>query len=538
MRDVLAIPQVRRLELGWAGSVVGETAGAIAVAVYAFGQGGATLVGVYGVARTLPAAVLAPVIMGLADRFRREVLLRLATGFRAVLLGAAAAGVAAHAPAGAVIALAAGSSMLAGTYRPLLVAILPWVVSSPAELGAVNVLASSMENSGALAGPVAAAALLAVASPTLAVGVAAAFLACSALLVWQIRLYEHPDAGHARSNPLGNVVRGMAAMAKVARPGGMMLLLFVQTFVRGALSVLLVVLALKVFRAGEAAVGWLYAAMGAGGLAGAMIAAKVVRASRLGRTFVVGLLLWGLPLALLAPKPTLVGCLVALGVIGVGNAIQDVSGGTLSPRLFQAGALEGVLGAEELIVFAGNGAGAAAAVPLIALAGPGGTLAVLGAAMIVLPVAYAWRFIQIDRTPLESGPRTELIRGVPVFAPLPLAVVDLLATRLSPREYPEGTVVMREGERGDDYQLIVSGTADVTVRGTPRRTLSAGDAFGEIALLRDVPRTATVTAAEPLQTLALQREDFLAAVTGHATSAATAADLVTRTLQADPTASG
>ncbi len=534
VRDVLAIPEVRRLELGWAGSVVGETAGAIAMAVYAFDHGGAALVGIYGVARTLPAAVVAPVVMGLADRVRREVLLRLATAVRAVLLGAAAAGAAVHAPAAAVIALAAGSSMLAGTYRPLLVAILPWVVSSPAGLGAVNVLASSMENSGGLVGPVAAAALLVAASPALAVGVAAVFLAASTMLVWPVRLYRHSDSGQAKANPVGNVVRGLAAMTKVAPPAGMSVLLFAQTFVRGVLSVLLVVLALRVFRAGESAVGWLYAAMGAGGLVGAMIAAKVVRASRLGRAFVVGLLLWGLPLALLAPKPTLAGCLVALAVVGVGNAIQDVGGGTLSPRLFQAGALEGVLGAEELIVFAGNGAGAAAAAALISLAGPRGTLAGLGAAMIVLPAVYAWRFIQIDRTLPDSGPRTGLIRGVPVFEPLPLAVVDLLATRLSPREYPAGAVVMREGEPGDDYELIVAGAADVTVRGTARRVLSAGDGFGEIALLRDVPRTATITATEPLHTLALAREDFLAAVTGHATSAASAAELVSNTLHSDP----
>jgi hypothetical protein len=534
VRDVLAIAEVRRLELGWACSVIGEMAGAIGLAVYAFRQGGAALVGVYGIARTLPASVVAPVIMSLSDRVPRELLLRLATGVRALLLGAAAAGATAGGPAAAVIALAATSSMLASTYRPLLIAILPWVVRSPTELGAVNVLATTMENTGALAGPVAVAALLAAGPPSLAVGVASGFLAMSAFLLWRVRLYQHPDPGARTSLLANNPLRGLAEMARVAPPGGMAVLLFAQTFVRGALSVLLVVLALDVFRAGEAAVGWMYAAMGAGGLAGAMIAAAVVRASRLGRAFVTGLVLWGLPLVLLAPAPGLASCLVALAVVGAGNAIQDIGGGTLTPRLFQSGALERVLGAEELIVFVGGGIGAAAAAPLVALTGARGTLAVLGVALVVLTGAYAFRFVRIDRALPRSGQRTDLIRGVPVFAMLPLAVVDLLATRLSPREYPARTVVMREGEPGDDYQLIVAGSVAVTVRGIERRILSAGDGFGEIALLRSESRTATVTTIEPVQALALQRDDFLAAVTGHPANATAAADLVTRTLKADP----
>jgi hypothetical protein len=274
--------------------------------------------------------------------------------------------------------------------------------------------------------------------------------------------------------------------------------------------------------------------MGVGGVAGGVVAAAVVRASRLGRAFVTGLLLWGLPLALLAPAVGIVTCLTALAVVGVGNAIQDVGGGTLTPLLFKPGVLDRVLGAEELIVFAGGGIGAAAAAPLIAVTGARGALAVLGIGLVVLTSAYTERFRQIDRALPETGPRAGLIRGLPVFAALPLAVVDLLATRLSPREYPARTVVMREGEPGDDYQIIVAGSAAVTVRGTARRTLSAGDGFGEIALLRNAPRTATVTVIEPLRTLALHRDDFLAAVNGHPASAATAADLVARTLKADP----
>ncbi len=144
-------------------------------------------------------------------------------GYPALLLGGAAAAV--HGPVVVVIALAAASSMLASTYRPLLIAIMPWLVRSPAELSAVNVLATTMENSGALAGPVAVAALLAAGPTWLAVGVASGFLAAATLLLWPVRLYQqHPDPGHARGSLLAGTVRGLAEMARVAPPAGIAVL--------------------------------------------------------------------------------------------------------------------------------------------------------------------------------------------------------------------------------------------------------------------------------------------------------------------------
>jgi CRP-like cAMP-binding protein len=166
--------------------------------------------------------------------------------------------------------------------------------------------------------------------------------------------------------------------------------------------------------------------------------------------------------------------------------------------------------------------------------GPRGTLALLGGGLVVLTGAYTVRFVQIDRTTPASGSRTDLLRGLAMFAPLSLAAVDLLADRMTERAFDAGATVIREGDLGDDYQLVVAGSAAVSVRGVPRRDLGPGDGFGEIALLRRIPRTATVTAREPMQTLSLRREDFLAAVTGHPTSAATADELARTTLESDP----
>jgi CRP-like cAMP-binding protein len=134
----------------------------------------------------------------------------------------------------------------------------------------------------------------------------------------------------------------------------------------------------------------------------------------------------------------------------------------------------------------------------------------------------------------QPGKEVELLRGLPMFAPLPLATAELLTSELRPQQFAPGSVVMAEGDHGDEFHVIASGSASVTVRGMPRPPLGPGDCFGEIALLRDVPRTATIIAAGELHTLVLRREEFLAAVTGSATSSVAAESLVTQRLSQDP----
>ena len=164
--------------------------------------------------------------------------------------------------------------------------------------------------------------------------------------------------------------------------------------------------------------------------------------------------------------------------------------------------------------------------------GPRGALVAIGATLAVLALAYLPRFVQIDRTTPAPGPEIALLRGLAMFAPLPVATVDQLATALERHEYQPDETVMREGERGDCFHIVVSGRAHVTVHARSVRYLERGDCFGEIALLRDVPRTATVTATETLHTVALARADYLAAVTGNRISAQAAKDLADERLAA------
>jgi Cyclic nucleotide-binding domain/Major Facilitator Superfamily len=533
VRAALRQPDIRRIELGYGMSVMGELAGAVSLVVYAFSAGGAALVAAYAASRALAGVVVALALAGVTGRLRRDRLLRWITGVRAVLLAAAAVMAALGDPAAAVIAVAAASSSLSGTYRPLQAAALPWLVRTPAELTASNAVTAVMENSAALIGPVLAGVLLAVATPAAAITLAAGSLGVATLLLLRLKLPDMPRvAGGGAVHPIGDVTAGIAEFIRVAPPGGSAVLVFAQTLVRGALVVLIPVLAVHALALGESAVGWLNADFGAGGLIGGVVAAAVVHVTRLGRSFIAGLLIWGLPLAVFALAPTAAIAYLALLIAGIGNAVEDTSSYTLVTRLAGPRAAGQALSALEFIALAGLGIGSIIAPLLLHAFGVRGTFALLGGGLAGLALAHAVRFMRLDRSMPAPGPEIGLLRNLAMFAPLPMAVTELLAAELQPRQFPAGAVVIREGEAGDHFYLIVDGSAAVSVRGTPRASLARGDCFGEIALLRDVARTATITAVQPLHTLALGRAEFLTAVTGNSSSRAAAETLVTRRLAA------
>jgi len=241
-----------------------------------------------------------------------------------------------------------------------------------------------------------------------------------------------------------------------------------------------------------------------------------------------------LPLVFLALTPAAAIAYLALVVVGIGNAVVDVAAFTLVTRLAGPRTAGKVLGALEFVALAGLATGSILTPLLLHVFGVRGTLALLGGGLAGLALAHAVRFRRLDRAMPAPGPEVGLLRNLPMFAPLPLAVTELLATEVEPRQFPDGAVIMREGEAGDHFHLIVDGSAAVSVRGAPRPSLQRGDCFGEIALLRDIPRTATVTAEQPLRTLTLGREEFLTAVTGNSTSRAAADSLVAQRLSADP----
>jgi len=162
---------------------------------------------------------------------------------------------------------------------------------------------------------------------------------------------------------------------------------------------------------------------------------------------------------------------------------------------------------------------------LIEFVGNRGAFMIAGALLPIL-VLLSWRSLAaLDRFVAEAAPEVALLRAVPFFAPLPEPTVEGLAARLHRVEFAAGSRVFAQGDAGDNFYVVESGDVDLELDGVPAKRLGAGDFFGEIALLRDVPRTGTITAATDATLLSLEREDFLAAVTG-ASEASQAAETV------------
>jgi CRP-like cAMP-binding protein len=217
--------------------------------------------------------------------------------------------------------------------------------------------------------------------------------------------------------------------------------------------------------------------------------------------------------------------LLAFGVLGLGNTLVDVAGLTLLQRTAPPAVIGRVFGVLEMMLVGTIGLGAALAPLLIDWIGIRWALVVTGAFLPVL-AALTWRkLVQVDA---ESEPPTEalrLLQPISFFAPLPAPTLERLASQAVPVDISAGTEVVRQGDPGDLFYVIESGRFEVAVDGAKTGELGPGEFFGEIALLRNVPRTATVKAVADSKLLALGRHEFLEAVTGHAPSAR-AADAV------------
>ena len=518
-RDVFRNPNLRRVELAWAGSITGEWAYAIALAVFAYEAGGVAAVGLVGVIRFLPSAIVAPFAALLGDRFRRERVMLAADLVRALAMALAAVAVALEAPAGAVFALAGFVALVSTAFQPAKTALLPSLARTPEELTAANVASSTVDSVGSFAGPALGGLLLAVTS------VDVVFAATAGTFLWSALLVARVDAGEPARERTGagrriaeEALAGFRTIGSDARLRVLVGLFSAQTLVAGALNVLIVVAALELLDLGEAGPGYLNSAVGIGGLAGAAVALALVGRRRLAGDFGAGLVLWGLPLVAIGLWPHPAVALAVLAVLGVGNTLVDVSALTLLQRAVPGDVLARVFGVLESLIVGTIGLGAILAPLLVGALEVRGALVATGALLPVLTV-LSWRRLRtIDAEAAPPGRELELLRSIPIFAPLPAAALEHLAASLTRATLGAGSEVFRQGESADRFYVVGDGRVTIEIDGATRSTLGTGEFFGEIALLRDVPRTATARTATDAELYSLERDEFIAAVTGHPAS--------------------
>ena len=506
---------LRRVELAWGASIAAEWTHFVALGVFAYNAGGASAVGIAGLVRMLPAAIVAPLASSLGDRFRRERFLVATALAGALALAGSAAAFFAGGNEWLIYGLAGVIGITSTLFRPAMQAVLPSLARTPEELIAANGATSTIESLGTLVGPLLAGVLVSVGNPGVAFAAAAGTLLAGAVLLAPVRVEGVIQAIAPRGAVREHVLGGLRAVKGPARL--ILGLMAAQCFVRGCLNVLIVVAAFQVLHAGSGAVGYLTAALGLGGLVGAF-GAMTLQGRRLAGAMGAALVFWGLPIALVAPRPYLPAAILLLAIVGAANSVEDVAGFTLLQRIVPDELLSRALG---LVWGAAMGAvalGSITAPAIVSALGPRASFALVGAILPVVTLVCWQRLQAIDRQVLAPAAELDVVSSVPLFEPLSLVAKEHLAGRLTRLHVEPGDVVVQAGDTGDRFYVVGSGELEIT--NGANGSAQSGDFFGEIALLRDVPRTATVRAVSPSELFALDRDDFLAALTHSAVRAA------------------
>jgi Cyclic nucleotide-binding domain/Major Facilitator Superfamily len=544
LRATLRSPAIRRVVLAFATFNFAEWATWTAVLVYAFERGGATESGLVAFTMLVPAAVVAPIVASIGGRYRRERQLLAAYVTQAVVMTAGAFAFAIDAPPLVVYGLATLTSMSVTLTRPAHGSILPSLATTPDELTAANVASGTVQNISIAIAPFAAGLIYADSGPATVFAVCAAGVALGGALVARVRTAtdEEPagepaiggPGGTARATEPGSTpgdpLDGLRYLGRAPGPRLVVALIGAAAIIEGALDVLMIVVAIQLAGAGPAEAGALSSAAGVGGILGAAAAVVLVGRPRLAGPFALGLIVWGAPVALLGIAPGVVAGLAVFVIAGIGRGGLDIAGRTLLQRVTPDPALPGVFGVLEGTYMAMIAVGSVAVPFVIVLLGAHAALVVVGL-WLPLVVVAAWDPLRaVDAAAVVHVRELGLLRAIPMFAPLAPPTIERLAANLRPVEVAAGAWIIREGERGDRFYIVEDGEVEVEIGGHAVRSQGPGSSFGEIALLRDVPRTASVRAASDVRLLGLERDVFLSAVTGHTRSRAAAETVVAERL--------
>jgi len=550
-------PGLRRIELALTGSMIGDWAYATAVTVWAYGVGGVTAVGVWTGVRLALMAVTAPFAATWSDRSPRKKVMIFSDLIRAVLVMAATLCLVLDTPAAPIFVLATLTSLLGTPFRCAQRALMPALANNPQELTASNGTSSTIESLAFFVGPALGALLIGVADVWVVFAVNALTFVWSMAMVIGIRVPHRdepaavqpasvqqtvaeadgaPAAGDAeadgepaRESFLAEISGGFRGILADRDLLVVTSLVCAQTVVAGASTVFFVVMAVEVLGGGANGVGYLNSVLGVGAVLGGFLAIARASRKRLAQDLTVGVVLWAAPLLLVTIWPSVPTVMLAVALLGLANPLVDVNLDTIVQRVTPDAVLGRVFGSIEACLIATMALGAFAMPLLLQWWSLRAALAFVGLGVAALALPCLPRMRRLDGR-LTTPFGLELLQRITMFSPLTPATVEGLARKLTRVAVPAGEVILQEGGESDRFFVIESGLVEVTGAGKVLRREGPGEFFGEIGLLRDVPRTATITAVEDTVLQALGRSDFLAAVTGQRESALAAEDIVSRRL--------
>lgn len=549
---VLANRSLRRAELAFFGFNAVEFGTWTAALLYAYEATGPFSVGIVALVMLLPASFVAPAAGTAADRHDRRRVLVLGYLAFALTLGATAVAMLGGWPPAVVYATATAAAAALTLVRPTHSSILPSLARTPEELTAANGVSGMAEGAGWIVGPLVGAVVLAVASPGAVFALGAVACLGGAALVLAIRPARPPAAATApareapgdltpsgvrsrdrgpgagpddASAPRGAtppegyrrmLADGFRVLARDHNARLIVAIMSARMLLIGVMDVLTVLLALELFDTGESGASILNAALGTGTIVGGLVAFSLIGRRQLSVVVLAAALLWSLALGLVGAIATGTTAPLMLAVGSIGLAVIDVAGRTILQRTVADDVLARIFGLLEGLAMGALAAGSVITPFVIGLVGLQSAVIVF-AAILPLVVAACWPGLRrLDRTAVIPVQELALLRLVPMLEALQLPYGEAVARNAFWVTVPAGQVVIRQGDVGDRFYVLSSGHLRVNRDGVDVRDFTQpGDAFGEIALLRGVPRTATVTAVEESVLLALDRAHFLEAVTGH-----------------------
>ena len=548
LKSVFVNRNLRRLQLAFTGSLIGNWAYSTAVSVWAYGVGGPKAVGIFIAARLALMALATPFVSTFADKYPRKRVMVYSDLYCAVLIAAATICLYADTPAWPVFVLATLTSFGGSSFRAAQGAITPQLANTTEELTASNGTSSTLESLAIFIGPALGAGLLTVADVELVFLLNVVSFLWSMLMVSGIQVSTVEERAEQEAEPesIGEAIAESAEEAEgffaetsagfraIWRDKDLLITVIqgsAQTVVAGATAVFPLVMAVEILHTGAKGVGLLDSASGLAAIAGGIFAIARATKHKLGQDLAVGVFLWSFPLVLVTIWPSAVSAFVVMAFLGFANPLVDVNVFTVIQRLTPDAVLGRVFGAFETCLIATMALGSAVTPVMLNLWGLRTTMAVLGIAIGIVAVLGFPRMRDMDRR-LEAPAGLPLLQAIPMFGPLSPVTLDALARALDRSEVPAGEVVVHEGDESDRFYVIESGLVQVSAAdGHVLREEGPGEYFGEIGLLRDVPRTATITALQPTVLLALEREEFLDAVTGQGEARGLAEDVVVRRLR-------
>jgi MFS family permease len=486
--------------------------------VYAFDKGGANAAGIASLTMLVPTALAAPYAGSMTRRRRPQIVRLAAYGALTLALGAAAIAAFADAPAAVVLgwcAVAAGAFTFLG---PTCAVVLPAIVRSARELTVANVWVESCESIGMLAGSLVATLLLALQGPALVLAGGALLSLASTVITMSGGHIESPPASPADDaearGPVRTLLSSVAALRSRSHSGGVFAIACGHFVLVGAIDLIVVVLAGDELDLGSSGPGLLQTSVGVGALLCALVSTMLVRRDRLASLLMVSAGAIAIACVLLGAVPTLVTALILLPIVGFGESLLNLASRMLLQRSTPPDAAAGVFAAIELLMGIGMIAGSLGTQLLIAAGGADTALIGLGCFFAIL-LLLTWPSLeQADDNADIPVVAISLLRRIPAFAPLQPLALESVARAATEISVITGDVVMREGEPGDTFYAVADGSFDISCRGECVSTAVRGAGFGEVALLANVPRTATITANSPGSLLAIHRVPFLIAVTG------------------------